>query len=42
MQTITITKSDSVQEEEQIILEDKDAEIVWRLGKRLNELRREG
>lgn len=38
--TITITKSESVRQEEQIILKDKDAEIVWKLAKRLNELRR--
>ena len=37
---ITITKSESVRQEEQIILKDKDAEIVWKLAKRLNELRR--
>jgi len=36
--TITITKSKSVRQEERIVLEGEEAEIVWKLAKRLNTL----
>ena len=33
--TITITKSESVRQEEQILIKDKDAEIVWKDDKKI-------